>query len=344
MARAGIWPADALLIAGDLVESARATRHTASFLESQFESIPHVPIFIAPGSHDPYGADSFYASHVWPSNVTVFDSPRWSSRSVAGKNLTVHGFAFDGPEISKNPFGLLRIKKGDREGVHVAVGYGSEKTHQPLLRGSRASFSAKDAAVEGLAYLALGHSHNRAEIRGDFPTVMCYSGAPEGHGFAEPEVRNYLEVEIEGEDVRVSPVASSHLVYAAYSVGCSGLDTSEDLIAAIRAVCKKRKSAQIVRVTLREACSFELRNEFGAIREALAQDFETLELVDQTDPVEDYAELGKGESSLGGLIRTLNEELADATKEERKLLLERAREIGLTAFRNLNAEIQGLEV
>ena len=98
--RAGDWPADALLIAGDLFEHTRVSRDTLSFIVAEFQAIHHVPVFIAPGNHDPYQSDSPYAMESWPDNVHIFTEPAWRCHSVLEGRLAVHGFAFDGNPVS----------------------------------------------------------------------------------------------------------------------------------------------------------------------------------------------------------------------------------------------------
>lgn len=48
--RAQAWPADAVLIAGDLFDLARVERDTVTFLQSEFDAIRPVPVLIAPGN------------------------------------------------------------------------------------------------------------------------------------------------------------------------------------------------------------------------------------------------------------------------------------------------------
>jgi DNA repair exonuclease SbcCD nuclease subunit len=342
VSRAGNWPADALLIAGDLFEGDRVTRDTVAFLMSEFRSIAHVPVFISPGNHDPYTPESPYATETWPDNVTIFPSPEWTSVAVKDGALTVHGFGFDGPESSANPFGSLRL--GETRGTtHVAVAHGSEKSHQPPSKEPYAPFDAADAAVDGLAYLALGHFHSFTEIPGDFGTAIYYSGAPEGHGFREPGIRHHVEVEINGSAVEVKPVASSRVIYATHTLSCDSFTSSQDLLDAVRRATRDESRSQLARITLTGLCPPAIRSELPSIQDTLAQDFELLEFVDRTESIEDYTKLGREDTSLGVLIHRLSGEIEDATEEGRRQLLERAREVGLAAFRARELEIWGLE-
>jgi DNA repair exonuclease SbcCD nuclease subunit len=341
--RAGAWPADALLIAGDLLEHDRVTRDTVAFLISEFASIPHVPVFIAPGNHDPYTTMSPYATETWPAHVHFFTRPEWQAKSAHGGRLVVHGFAFDGPDISSNPFGKLRIPAAKDGAVHVAVAHGSERGHQPPHQKDYAPFSAADVAQDGLLYLALGHFHSMMRIEGDFKTIAYYPGAPEGLGFKDTGMRHYLEVEIDDAGVRVTPIPSSRIVYASHELSCERFQSSHDLIDAIRAATSGAERPQLVRITLTGTCAPSIVGELGAVHDTLAPNFEYLELIDETAPPEDYEELEKEDTSLGQFVRMLNAEIADAPDAIRTDLLRRAREAGVAAFRGRELEIRGLE-
>ncbi len=341
VARAGAWPADALLIAGDLFEGDRVSRDTVAFLMAEFESIPDVKVFIAPGNHDPFEAASPYATETWPANVHIFDSPSWTAVALKDGGLTVHGFGFDGADISENPFGKLTIGNPD-EGVHVAIGHGSAKGFQPPDSKDYAPFSPASAAVDGLSYLALGHFHSLTEVKGDFATTMMYPGAPEGHSFKETGPKVYLEVEIADGEAHVSPVRCSRVEYRQESMAVDDVASSQDVLDALREMAKKVETPPIMRVTLTGLCPPEIRSEFGSIYDAVANDFTYLDLVDKTEPLEDYEELGREETSLGAFVDTLNGEIANTTDEARKALLVRAREVGLAAFRRRELDVRGL--
>lgn len=340
--RAGEWPADVVLIAGDLFDLERVTRDTVRFLQGEFKSIEHVPVCIAPGSHDPYVPGSPYADEKWPDNVTIFDHPEWRSLVLDEQGTTVHGFGFDGREVSQNPFG--RFPSIQLGAVHVAVAHGSALGHQPPDKESYAPFEPSTAAVEGLHYLALGHFHAYTPIKGDFPTVMAYSGAPEGHGFNETGMRHFLEVEIDAEEMQITPVASARSIYLASRIDCTGFTSSQELVEAIRALAKDEDAPGIIaRITLTGTSAPEWRGELDAIHDAVAPAFEHIFLEDHTEPAEDFDALARQETSLGAFVARLNTELADAQDKRDRKMLTRARELGLAAFRNRPITLQGLE-
>ncbi|NIA16069.1 MAG: hypothetical protein GWP08_18570 [Nitrospiraceae bacterium] len=339
--RAGEWPADALLIAGDLFDQERLSRDTVAFLKSTFGGIAPVPVVIAPGNHDPFVAESPYTTEEWPDNVLIFSKPEWESRILADGQLVVHGFAFDGYELSTNPFGSLRIPEDDA--VHVAVGHGTERAHQPPDGKTYAPFDAADAAPPGLAYLALGHFHSVTEVAGPFQTRMFYSGAPESQDFGQKGVAHYLEVEIEEGRVEVKSVPSSRVVYDAYIVDCGEMESAQALTDELRTRAAQQPVPQIARLTLRGACPPSFLSEIPAVLDAVAPEFEYLDLVNETTPLEDYEELARETTSLGAFVKCLNERIADAPDAGRRGLLVRAREIGVAAYREQSVSIRGID-
>jgi len=341
--RAGEWPADALLIAGDLFEHDRVSRDTISFVISTLRAIPNVRVFIAPGNHDPYVPDSPYATETWPSNVTIFSKPEWKSVHVAEGDFTVHGFGFDGPDISSNPFGHLRIPEDQRSGIHVAVGHGSEQGHQPPDKKAYAPFDARQAAAEGLDYLALGHFHQATLLEGEFATTMWYSGAPEGQSLREPGLHHFLEVEIENGQVTVNRAPSSRVIYMTHRLSCEAYTSAQDLIDAIRRIAQDEDMRQVARIVLEGTIEPSVHSELGLVYDAVSLEFEHLYLVDRTAPLEDFDELAREETSLGAFVRRMNEEFEGTADEGHRQRIARARDIGVAAFRGREVEIRGLE-
>ena len=343
--RAQAWPADILLIAGDLFEQDRVTRDTVAFLSTEFSSIPNTLVFISPGNHDPFVADSPYATETWPENVHIFKSPIWETVTAATKNgeVHVHGFGFDSPYISQNPFGHLLIPDEIKGEIHLAVAHGSEKSHQPPDKVDYAPFVAQEAAVPGLNYLALGHFHTFQEIEGEYDARVVYSGSPEGLSFKERGMHYYLEVEVLNGKTQAAPVPSSHMIYLDETIACDDFRSSQEVIEAIRAIAKSVEVRPIGRITLTGGCEASIQSETGLIYDAAAIEFEYLDLIDKTAPVEDYEELARGDTGLGAFVTTLNQEIADARDASRLQMLERTRELGVAAFRDRNVEIHGLE-
>lgn len=344
--RAAEWPADAVLIAGDLFDLDRVTADTAAFLRSVFERIQPVPVFIAPGNHDPFVPGSPYVTERWPENVVIFERPEWQAHDVADVPLTVHGFGFNAFNITENPFGALHPPDDGR--VHVAVAHGSERGRQPAGKTAYAAFDAADAADPNLHYLALGHFHRVTPITGPFTAAIYYSGAPEPHGFDETGPLHYLEVEITPQPsgapaAQVNPVSAARTVYETYDIECDEQSHSQQIIDAIRALPAPEGRERIARIALRGTCPPPLQSALPAVYDAVAERFAFLDLVDETHPAEDYGALAAAGTTLGIFIQRLSREIDEAPDARTRAMLERARQVGLTAYRGRETPIRGLE-
>lgn len=330
--RAVEWPADAVLIAGDLFELSRVSRDTIAYLQGAFEELERIPVFIAPGNRDPYVPNSPYATASWPENVTVFDTPQWKACSVEGQGFVVHGFGFDGPEPSNNPFGTLRIE-GEPGVIHVAVAHGSERGLLPAGKVACAPFDASSVAIKGLSYLALGHYHDTVAVPCNGDTVAHYAGAPEPLGFDELGERHYLEVDIDVLGARARPVVSSGMEYSIHTLDCSSFDTVDQIVRALQALPGELGQRCVARVTLTGLCEPDFPLNVSAIQAAASSAFGALDLVNDVEFAVDYEELARDNSCLGIFIRKLNQEMADAPDDARRRFVKRARALGLAAYR-----------
>lgn len=334
LARAAEWPADAVLIAGNLFEPERVTRDTIAFLQAEFDALRPLPVLIAPGNRDPYVPDSPYAAGTWSSNVHVFDRAAWQSHEFEETKLIVHGFS--SRDLDGNPLDDLSVTKRDGW-VQVAL------VHRRGLP------PASPPGLNALDYLALGGLDTVTQVEGASETIAYYSGAPEGHNFDEAGPRHFLEVEVGENGVQVTPVLSSRVVFVTHTIDCAGFGTLEQVSAAVREKGvgnPKTKipdpfQRQVARVTL--TGTTDLAIDSAAIRDAVGPAFDTLLLVDATSPADDYEELARQNTCLGMFIRGLNEELEDAPDQPRRQFVARARDLGLAAYRGRQVAIPGLE-
>ena len=58
-----------LFISGDLYEQEYIRESTIKYINNLFKEIPQTKIYIAPGNHDPYIKNSYYAIYNWNDNV-----------------------------------------------------------------------------------------------------------------------------------------------------------------------------------------------------------------------------------------------------------------------------------
>lgn len=207
LSQAKTWPADAVVIAGDLFDCTCPGQDVVDFVLGELEKLAPIPVYIAPGNRDPFAQDSPYALELWPDNVTIFAPGKWQSADHDMVPLTVHGFGHDGKNAPGALFSALEVPIDGR--VHIAVAHGCARGWLPEGAKEVAPFAVEDIAGDGLAYLALGHFHSMTEVPGDSGTVIRYPGTPQGRNFEECGARYFLQVEVTHEEGRAPAVAVS---------------------------------------------------------------------------------------------------------------------------------------
>ena len=87
---------DLCLIAGDVFDGP----YTREGYEAVYRALERmeIPVFIAPGNHDPYREGSAWTREQWPENVYLFRHPEISSFTIAELSCRIYGAAFTGPE------------------------------------------------------------------------------------------------------------------------------------------------------------------------------------------------------------------------------------------------------
>ena len=171
--------ADAVLCGGDLYEQERFTPDTAAFLQSTFERIHPIRVFIAPGNHDWYGPQSLYRQATWSENVRVFDSGGFQPVELID-GLTLWGAAHRAPA---NTPALLEQFEVDRGGVNVALFHGSERgwfSHEGGRKTLHAPFDSDQIESSGLHHAFLGHYHRPRD-----DPWFTYPGNPDPLAFGE---------------------------------------------------------------------------------------------------------------------------------------------------------------
>jgi exonuclease SbcD len=182
--------ADALLCAGDLFEQARYAPDTVSFLEQTFEQIEPLPVFLAPGNHDWYSAESPYRQAQWSPNVHVFTEDRLSPVPLQD-GFTLWGAAHRAPARS---LGFLENYRVDRGGVNLGLVHASERGRFSAMdpgEQPHAPFDAAQIVAAGLDHLLVGHFHRPQDA-----DRYTYPGNPDFLTFGEDGVRGAVEMTV----------------------------------------------------------------------------------------------------------------------------------------------------
>jgi len=340
--RAAAWPADAVLIAGNLIEFESFDRDTIAFLREAFQRVAPIPIIIAPGHCDPFTATSPYATELWPENVHIFRGPGWECTAVG--EVRVCGFASDGRDFTSDPFESFAAPEGDAPVVIVASAWATCLGDCPVP--GRAAVDLGHLGGVRPAYVALGQVPDCMPLECGDGLTAWYSGAPEGGSYGETGPHHYLEVEIAPCETgghyaaRVTQVPVSAGRFFEMRLDCTDLASGQALIDAVRPHLAANPDRQCARVVLEGALLPEIYDEMASIRDALSEEVLHLDLVDRCFVAENFGALAAEQTSLGAFVARINREIEDAPDEVLRAALCRSRDLALCAYRGQHLPIR----
>ena len=224
----------AVLLAGDLFDSARVYRDTLEALRNALAAC-RCPVFIAPGNHDALLPGSPYLENGWPENVHIFRTAE--PERISLPELDIYGAGFLRAEM---PAMLDGFRAADPSRLNILVLHGdAENPASPYNPVSPA-----ELAASGLDYAALGHIHRRGERR-DGGTLCAWPGCLMGRGFDECGEKGALLVSAEKGACRTEFVPCGARRYERLSV-----PAGEDALAAVRAALTPELEGSCCRIEL----------------------------------------------------------------------------------------------
>lgn len=178
---------DLVLLSGDLFDgdyTAQAYQNLRDVLKALA-----VPVFIAPGNHDPYNLTSPWKQEIWPENVHVFRSSQIESVYIPALDCRVYGAGFESMD-SQSLLNNFRAECAERYAIGVMHGDPSqvESPYNPVTR--------QQVQNSNLDYLALGHIHKAGSFTVG-KTVCAWPGCPMGKGFDEQGEKGVYIVTLE---------------------------------------------------------------------------------------------------------------------------------------------------
>lgn len=308
-----------LLLSGDLFDSAGAYPETAELLRSCLERAG-VPVFIAPGNHDPYTKSSAWTRMRLPENVHVFSSPRIDCVDLPELNVRVWGAGF----VDRDCPGLLSdFTAAKKEGVtdlmclHGEVG----------VPGSRYNpISEADMAASGMDYIALGHVHTYSGPRRAGNAFYAWPGCTEGRGFDECGEKGLIIADVEPGNVnlRFHPLGGRRYEILRVDAG------AEDAAECVRRALPESSERDIFRVVLTGERAFA--PDLAAISRALEGKTYALQLRDATTLRRDVWERAAEDSLRGEFLKRLRVMYAAAQSDGEREKITRAARWGLSAL------------
>ena len=304
--------ADLALLPGDLFDGERVYPETVEALSAALGDMA-IPVFIAPGNHDPYHSRSPYAAAPWPDNVHIFTSPRLEGVELPALDCVVHGCAFTASHREDDPLAGFPAPRDGR--LHLLCVHG-----ETASAGSYAPISPQSLAGSGAAYAALGHVHACSGLQWAGNTCWAYPGCPEGRGFDECGEKGALLVRLDGGDVSARFLPTCLRQYRIEPLALAGGEP---------ALPPAPPSPDLVRLLLRGERARPL--DLQPLQKAWSERFFYLELRDETTLPQDLWARRSEDSLTGLFLREMWDRLARAEEQERPGLLLAAR-FGLAAL------------
>ena len=332
-------PADLVLIAGDLFEHERVTPDTVEFLKQQFENLGDVPVFLAPGNHDPCIAGSPYREEAWPANVYIFREERFRSVELPHLGVRVTGFGFNRTQMTERHLSRLPVLPAD--GWNLVLAHGSDVSRVPAGKTVHGPLTIGEIAGKNVHYCALGHYHQQRRLENPIDrTEAWYAGIPEGRGWDEEGERAYLQGTMREGSVEVARIPCGQFPLRSITVDCEGFSTREQII---DAVLQHRGTAldpkTICRIRLQGSPDPRLDLSLAEITERLAEEVLHIEWQDMTQPAIDYHALEQAGTLTGGFVREIAQRMV-AAEEEEQHVLELARIYGTQALLGLEVRLR----
>jgi DNA repair exonuclease SbcCD nuclease subunit len=210
--------ADALLLAGDLLDAELAGPRAVEFLRGQFQRLADhdIPVYWACGKAD--AADTWPACAKLPPNVHIFAVSRVETIDLLreGKPVArIQGIS-RAPGVTPDDSGFHR----DALGLFtVGVAYGT--TAGPGMEGDRVD------------YMALGGQHDRETVD-RLPGIAHYCGTPQGRDPSEPGPRGCTVVFVDdGGNLKTNFVATDAVRWLTEEVEITAGTDEDELLTQI---------------------------------------------------------------------------------------------------------------
>lgn len=309
-----------LLLCGDLFDGERVFPETLERLREMLAGLP-CPVFIAPGSHDPFTPVSPYALQRWPGNVHIFRREEPEAVAIPELDCVVYGAAFTSRTRTGQALAGFQAWEDDRTRLlclHGEVG-GPGGDCGPILR--------EQLAGSGVHYAALGSIHQCSGVRKDGGTYWAYPGCPEGRGFDEPGDRGVLAGTVDRKRVDLHFVPLCRRRYRILEADVTGTSPAK----ALESVTPESAARDICRIIFTGAA--DARGvDLPALERAYREKFYFLELKDKTRPAQSlWAKAG--EDTLRGLfLKEMKARYDAAPSEEAREDIALAVRFGLAAL------------
>ena len=178
---------DLVLLAGDVFDGP----YSREGYEAVYRALERmeVPVFIAPGNHDPYRDLSPWVRESWPENVYIFRRPEITSFSIKELDCKIYGAAYTEAQCP----GLLADFRAECTERHALLLLHADPVNPDSPYCPVTAAQVRDSGVD---YAALGHFHNQGRFEAG-AGLCAWPGCPMGRGFDETGVKGVCIAELD---------------------------------------------------------------------------------------------------------------------------------------------------
>ena len=251
----------AVLMAGDLFDTQRATAQTVGFVLDTIRNVPNVDFLYLRGNHDV----SAFAGWDLPENFKTFGDGwtyhRYGEVVIAGMELES---AYDALNLPEDTVNIVTLHG------QISTQPGEELIALPLLKR------------KNIDYLALGHIHSYQTGKLDDRGTWCYCGCLEGRGFDELGAKGFVLVNVENKNVSHEFVPFARRTLEEVAVDITDLVTVSQILAAAEEACEGIPAENLVKVTLTGTYSLETQKDLQFLKKMLEGRFWFLKIKDES--------------------------------------------------------------
>ena len=214
---------DYLFIAGDLYEHNYIRKSTIEYVNDLFKQIPQTKIFITPGNHDPYVADSMYKNFAWNNNVKIFTS---KIEKVETEEANIYGVGFEDFYCEKSEIENIILE--DKNKINILITHGSLNASDKLQLEYNPINKNKLKEV-GFDYVALGHIH-KLDYNTERNQNIVYPGSTIAMGFDELGKHGFIVGNVEKEELELAFIPVDNREFKEIEFDVTQINDEEELI------------------------------------------------------------------------------------------------------------------
>ena len=251
----------AVLMAGDLFDTQRATAQTVGFVLDTIRNAPNVDFLYLRGNHDV----SAFAGWDLPENFKTFGDDwtyhRYGEVVIAGMEQEP---AYDALNLPEDTVNIVTLHG------QISTQPGEELIALPLLKRKH------------IDYLALGHIHAYQTGKLDDRGTWCYCGCLEGRGFDELDAKGFVLIDVENQRVSHEFVPFARRTLEEVAVDITDLVAVSQILAAAEAACGGVPAENLVKLTLTGAYTLETQKDLQFLKKMLEGRFWFLKIKDES--------------------------------------------------------------